>query len=285
MLDRKQLKQQAKQTMRAARPAPFWVALALEAIMVVLVLLIMSLDGTLQAIRTMYAGALQGRMVYAEPQAAGGLIGQLLGLALEIMIMEMSVGFVIYAVRVWRQEKAGCGDLFDGFGMFFRSIGIQILPWLMVSLWSLIYAMPVTFLAAAGGAALVAGSGPAAAAARHHGGLLLPPGGVYHAGQSGCLLPAVHGAEQGDDARSPLGAVRAGSELSGLDAAVHGDPRGGHDPDGMGDGVPAGGLRGLLRQAGAAVHGPYRAGSAGAGRLTKKQQAVRPPAVFQYTEE
>ena len=151
MLDRKQLKQQAKQTMRAARPAPFWVALALEAIMVVLTLLIMSLDGTLQAIRTMYAGALQGRMVYAEPQAAGGLIGQLLGLALEIMIMEMSVGFVIYAVRVWRQEKAGCGDLFDGFGMFFRSIGIQILPWLMVSLWSLIYAMPVTFLAAAGG--------------------------------------------------------------------------------------------------------------------------------------
>ena len=143
-MDRKQLKAKARQAMSAARPAPFWVALALMAIMLVLNVLAMSLDGTLDALRTMYAAALQGQLVYAEPRAAGGLIGWLLGLAIQVMSIELTVGFIIYALRVWRGEKAGVGDLFDSFGIFFRAIWIQVLPSLLVSIWSLLYVMPVT---------------------------------------------------------------------------------------------------------------------------------------------
>lgn len=145
-IDRKQMKSVAKQAMAAAQPAPFWVALALLAIMLILNVLTMSLDGTLASIRAMYASALEGRLVYVEPQAAGGTLGWLLGVAVQVMSMELAVGFVLYSLRVLRGQKAGVGDLFDAFGVFFQAIWIQVLPSLLVSLWSMLYLLPVTML-------------------------------------------------------------------------------------------------------------------------------------------
>ena len=145
-IDRKQLKSEAKQAMSAARPAPFWVALAMMAIMLILNVLAMSLDGTLSAMRVMYAGALEGQLTYVQPQAAGGLLGWLLGLAVQIMAWELAVGFVLYAMRVWRRQKAGVGDLFDAFGVFFQAIWIQLLPNLLLGLWSMVYVLPVSMM-------------------------------------------------------------------------------------------------------------------------------------------
>ena len=145
-LDRKELKQQARQAMKAARPSPYWVVLLLGIILLVLNVLQMSLNGTLAAYRQMYAAALDGELRYVEPAGVGGIAGALLQLALEVMTLELSVGLVVYALRVWRREAAGCGDLFDGFGVFLRSILIQVIPSLFVSLWALIYALPATYL-------------------------------------------------------------------------------------------------------------------------------------------
>lgn len=143
-IDRKQLKSEAKQAMAAARPAPFWVALALIAITLILNILAMSLDGTLSALRVMYAEALEGRLTYVQPRAAGGLLGWLLGVAVQVMFWELAVGFVLYSMRVWRRQKAGVGDLFDSFGVFFQAIWIQLLPNLLVGLWMMVYALPVS---------------------------------------------------------------------------------------------------------------------------------------------
>lgn len=145
-VDRKELKRAARQAMAGAKPAPFLVTLALLAIMLVLSVLSMSLDGTLEAMRVIYQSALEGRLVYAAPQPAGGFFGWILGIAVQVMSMELSVGFVLYALRVWRRQKAGVGDLFDSFGVFFRAIWIQLLPSLLVSLWSMLYALPVSTL-------------------------------------------------------------------------------------------------------------------------------------------
>lgn len=145
-MDRKKLKKDARQAMSAAKPAPFWVILAATAITMVLAVLTMSLDGTLTSIRTMYAAALEGQLVYVEPQAAGGLLGWVLGVAVQVMTVEIGVGVVIYALRIWRREKAGLGDVFDSFGVFFRSIWITLLPSLLMSLWSAIYVIPVSTL-------------------------------------------------------------------------------------------------------------------------------------------
>lgn len=143
-IDRKQLKSEAKQAMTAARPAPFWVALVMLAIMLILNVLAMSLDGTLAAMRAMYAAALEGHLVYVEPQAKGGAAGWLLGVAVQVMVWELAVGFVLYALRVWRRQKAGVGDLFDAFGVFFQAIWIQLLPNLLVGLWAMVYVLPVS---------------------------------------------------------------------------------------------------------------------------------------------
>ncbi len=145
-VDRKELKAQAKAAMRQAKPSPYWVVLLLTVITAVLTVLGMSLNGTLEAYRAMYAAALEGQAVVVEPRAAGGVLGWILQLALEVMSAELTVGLAVYTLRVWRREKAGCGDLFDGFGVFFRSIWIQLLPSLFVTLWSLLYVMPVTAL-------------------------------------------------------------------------------------------------------------------------------------------
>lgn len=145
-LDRKELKRQTKDAMHQTRPAPYWVVLLLIVITLVLSVLGMSLNGSLKAYRTMLSAAMQGEVVYAEPVGVAGGFGWLLQIALQIMSVELGVGFTLYTMRVWRRQKAGCGDLFDGFGTFFRSIWITLLPSIFISLWSLVYVLPVSIL-------------------------------------------------------------------------------------------------------------------------------------------
>ena len=148
IIERRELKQQAKQVMRGVRPSPYWVSLLMMVIGLILTVLSMSLNGSLAAYRTMYEAAMQGRLVYVEPQAVGGGIGWLLNLALDVMSWVIGVGFVIYAMRLWRREQGSVGNLFDGFGVFFRSVWIQLLPGLFMTAWSLLYVMPVSAMIA-----------------------------------------------------------------------------------------------------------------------------------------
>ena len=58
--------------------------------------------------------------------------------ALRIMSYMVSVGFVIFALHISRDEKAEFGNLFDGFGLFFRVLWLGILEGLLIFLWSLL---------------------------------------------------------------------------------------------------------------------------------------------------
>lgn len=62
--------------------------------------------------------------------------------ALRIMSYMVSVGFVIFALHVSRDEKAEFGNLFDGFGLFFRVLWLGILEGLLIFLWSLLLVVP-----------------------------------------------------------------------------------------------------------------------------------------------
>lgn len=146
MFDRKQLKSQSREAMRAARPAPFWIALLLAVISLALGVLSLRLTGALDAYIAMTRSVLAGTPTYVEPAGANGFFPWLLNLSLEVMSLELGVGFVIYCLRVWRREKAGAGDLFDSFGVFFRAIWIQLVPSLLVSLWSMTYVLPAAML-------------------------------------------------------------------------------------------------------------------------------------------
>ena len=59
-------------------------------------------------------------------------------IALEILSYMVSVGFVIFSLHVSRDETAEIGNLFDGFGIFFRALWLAILQGLFVFLWSLL---------------------------------------------------------------------------------------------------------------------------------------------------
>lgn len=62
--------------------------------------------------------------------------------ALRIMSYMVSVGFAIFTLHVSRDEKAEFGNLFDGFGLFFRVLWLGILEGLLIFLWSLLLVVP-----------------------------------------------------------------------------------------------------------------------------------------------
>ena len=69
-------------------------------------------------------------------------VAVVLVVALEIMSYMVSVGFVIFSLHVSRDETAEIGNLFDGFGIFFRALWLAILQGLFVFLWSLLLFVP-----------------------------------------------------------------------------------------------------------------------------------------------
>ncbi len=145
-INRKELKTAAKKAIRESKPSPLLVTLVMVLITVVLNVLSMSLNGDFAAMEVMYNAALAGEQLYVEPAGATGF-GWVLTLAIEIMAMVLTVGFSLYCLRISRHIRAGVGDIFDAFGVFFRAIWMSMVPSLLVSAWSMIYALPVSFIA------------------------------------------------------------------------------------------------------------------------------------------
>lgn len=148
MTDRKTLRAAAREAMREAKPHPAWVTLAAAAIMAVLMGLSMSISGTFEAYGELFRQALSGQITDAATVAAGSAsgFGSFLVLALEIMSVVVSVGYVLYCLRVSRRIRASVGDIFDAFGMFFRAVFIRVLRGLMLFLWEMLFALALSVL-------------------------------------------------------------------------------------------------------------------------------------------
>ena len=83
----------------------------------------------------------QAYISFFEHYSVSG-VAVVLVIALEIMSYIVSVGFVIFSLHVSRDETAEIGNLFDGFGIFFRALWLAILQGLLVFLWSLLLVVP-----------------------------------------------------------------------------------------------------------------------------------------------
>ncbi len=70
------------------------------------------------------------------------VVGVLLCTALSIMVSVVSIGFTMYCVFTSRNQEAGIGTLFDGFGMFFKVLWLLILEYVYTFLWSLLFIVP-----------------------------------------------------------------------------------------------------------------------------------------------
>lgn len=150
-IERKILKQQAKAIIRETRPSPILVTLVMVLVSLVLQVLGMSLNGDFELMAEMAAALQAGEVFYPEAEELVGF-GAVLVLAINIMSMVLSVGYTLYVLRISRRVQAGVGDLFDAFGLFFRAILISIIPALLVSGWSMVYVLPVTYISVSTGA-------------------------------------------------------------------------------------------------------------------------------------
>lgn len=124
MIDYRQLKINAKEAMAQTRPRPFWVTLAVFAILLALSVLSMFVSGQWNMLREFYA-----TMDYDILMEGAGIsvFAWFLSLALGMMSIVLSVGYRLYALKVNRRESASFGTVLDAFGVFFRAVWISYL--------------------------------------------------------------------------------------------------------------------------------------------------------------
>lgn len=154
MIDRKKLKADARQAMREAKPHPFWVTLAVSVILAVLIALSGYISGSYETYRELFRQVVSGELMQSImsdtglvlPSGSTSGFGSFLVLALEIMASVISVGYVLYCLRISRHIHASVGDVFDAFGLFLRAIIIRILRSLILFLWAMLFALALSFL-------------------------------------------------------------------------------------------------------------------------------------------
>jgi uncharacterized membrane protein len=75
-------------------------------------------------------------------QTDPGLIAYILNFAMGIISIVLGVGLMDYMLQISRRRAAGVGTLFDGFGIFWKALWINILMYIFVLLWSLLLIVP-----------------------------------------------------------------------------------------------------------------------------------------------
>ncbi len=135
MIDRVRMKEMAKESMRGKKPSVFLVSFAF--ILITEILNVLSIRVELgMGVVEYYTMLLEGR----EPFLQSSIGGSLIGFAITIMLTVIGAGFTYYCLRVSRGQQAGFGELFDGFGIFFKVIWLNIVMGFFLFLWALIFA-------------------------------------------------------------------------------------------------------------------------------------------------
>lgn len=143
MIDRKQLKINAREAMAQTRPRPFWVTLAVFAILLALGVLSMFVSGQWNTMAEFARTNDYNVLIEGE---AISVFAWILNLALELMGMVVAVGYTLYALKVSRRESASFGTVLDAFGIFFRAVWIKILQSLIIMAASFASMIPGTML-------------------------------------------------------------------------------------------------------------------------------------------
>ena len=147
-INRVELKQRSISLLRSARPSVILVALAYTALSFLMYLLsnrLMGINFT-QADMDRYMQLVsEGNLDYAlilledmAPPASSGVIDMLL----QILRSIVGAGFILFLLNTIRGAGACLGNLLDGFGFFLKIIGLTILEYIFITLWSLLLIFP-----------------------------------------------------------------------------------------------------------------------------------------------
>jgi uncharacterized membrane protein len=141
-ISRPAIKQNARKLIRETKPSPMLVGLAYLGIAYILQVLSISVSGQYRTYLDTMEQLMLGNYDYVPSIPQISPPAALLGLAIALLMLVMSMGFTIYALRVARQEKSGVGNLFDGFAIFFRLLWLSILMEVFIFLWALLLFIP-----------------------------------------------------------------------------------------------------------------------------------------------
>ena len=159
MTDRKELKRTAKERIRAVRPRAAVVALIFLLVLSAIIFLDFRITAGRMDWRAMeqkseelsarveswediqtYYGELNQWMMENQTELNGP--GKFLTMALEILAVIWLAGFPLYSLRVYRQEKADQGSLFDGFAIFFKIYFLDFLQRFLLGLAFMLLVIP-----------------------------------------------------------------------------------------------------------------------------------------------
>lgn len=140
--DRRDMKQTARNCMRTTVPKAIWVALVFYLI-----------NYALTSISETILFGPEVQEIMSSPEAYMDALesgyfpnipfhGMLLSLAVDVVSIILSVGFSYYTLCISRGIPAGFGNLFDGFGLFFKILWLNIRMGIVIFLWSLLFVVP-----------------------------------------------------------------------------------------------------------------------------------------------
>ena len=141
-INRAAIKQNAKNIITSAKPSPILVGLVYLGIVAILQFLSYSVSGEFAAYMKTIEQFMVGNYDYVASVPQVGFGATLIGIAIYIMVLMMNTGFSIYCMNICQFRKAGFGELFDGFAIFFKALLLYILMIIFVWLWSLLLIIP-----------------------------------------------------------------------------------------------------------------------------------------------
>lgn len=141
MINRVEIKTHAKHAIRDSRPNAILFTLAflvISYILEYLTLRVMGYAGNMSAaLEAFTRGDFDYNMVVTQRPMA-----PVISFALSIMSMMLSAGFTIFCLNISRMRTGSFGNLFDGFGIFFRVLWLNILMSIFTFLWTLLFIIP-----------------------------------------------------------------------------------------------------------------------------------------------
>lgn len=147
-IDRGQKKAEARLAMREHRPSIYLMAMLYAVILYVLGTLTTRLQFpglTAEQLWALSSGMLSEEEILAIAARIGAntsAASVLLRAAIGLMEIVLGAGFALVCLNVARRLPATAGTLFDGFGLFFRVIWLNIVLGVFVFLWSLLLIVP-----------------------------------------------------------------------------------------------------------------------------------------------
>ena len=141
-IKRAAIKKNAKLLIATTRPSPILVFLVYILIGLVLLYLSESISGETKMVQEMLLQYQAGNLEYVpEPPELSGWACVLL-IALSVMNYMLAVGTHIYSLEICQQRQGSFGNLFDGFGIFGKSLLLAILETIFIYLWTLLLIVP-----------------------------------------------------------------------------------------------------------------------------------------------